>query len=66
MDRIQRRDGEEYESHGSAPSEFSGSGDELEHILTYSEPEDNQLPGNWIMELAEDSNADQVRVCYSK
>lgn len=55
---------EEYESHGSAPSDFSGSEDDSEHVFTDAESEDNQISGNSSQESADESDVDQVRVWY--
>ena len=56
------RSREEYESHGSAPSDFSGSEDDSEHLFTDAESEDNPLSGNSSVESAAFSDVEQVRV----
>lgn len=53
---------EEYESHGSAPSDFSGSEDDSEHVFTDAESEDNQISGNSSPESGEESDVEQVWV----
>ncbi|XP_073386370.1 protein DWD HYPERSENSITIVE TO UV-B 1 isoform X2 [Physcomitrium patens] len=54
------RGGEEYESHGSAPSDFSGSEDDSEHLFTDAESEDSHLSGNSSGESVEDSDVEQA------
>jgi hypothetical protein len=55
---------EEYEYHGSAPSDFSGSEDDSEHLFTDAESEDNHLSGNSSAESADESDVEQVRVWW--
>lgn len=60
------RGGDEYESNGFAPSDFSGSEDDSEHVFTDAESEDNQISGNSSAESAEESDVEQVWSYYSR
>lgn len=56
------RNRDEYDSHGSVPSDLSGSDDDSEQLFTDGESEDNPLSGNSSIESGEDSDVDEVSV----
>lgn len=56
------RNRDEYDSHGSAPSDFSGSDDDSEQLFTDGESEDNPLSGNSSIESGDGSDVDEVSI----